>query len=163
MKKINREKITRELKEKLQYCIDNDFTRNEIAQIMNITPEKVSVLASKVGIKTDFRHVLLRRAEKEVPVEYEKQAVSISEMSAKLNIPSSTVRKIYTKYGLKKIRKQQKFHKYKFQVLTEETFDTLLYELKNSQKSLAELARQYGISRQRVHQIKKKHNITREI
>lgn len=155
-------KINRELKEKLQYFINNDFTRNEIAHVMNITPEMVLVLAAKFRIKTDFRHVMLRRAEKEVPLEYEKQAVSISEMSAKLNIPPSTVRKIYTKYGLKKIRKQQKFRKYKNQVLTEETFDSLVYELKTSQKSLAELARQYGVSRQRVHQIKKKHNITRE-
>ena len=151
-----------ELKEKLQNYINNDFTRNEIAQIMNITPEMVLVLAARFQIKTDFRHVMLRRAEKEVPVEYEKQAVSINEMSEKLNIPPSTVRKIYTKFGLKKIRRQQKFHKYKNQVLTEETFYSLLNELKNSQKSLAELARQYGISRQRVHQIKKKHCIARE-
>jgi DNA-directed RNA polymerase sigma subunit (sigma70/sigma32) len=163
MKRSTMKKINTELKEKLQYCLDKDFTRNEIARIMNITPAEVSNLATKFKIKTDFRHVFLRRAEKEVPEEYEKQATSISEMTVKLNLPSSTVRKIYNQYGLKKIRKQQKFHRYKNQILTEESFNALIFELKSTQKSLAELARQYRVSRQRVHQIKKKHNIIREV
>ena len=146
------------LRKKLQFYIDSQFTRKEAAEDMKTTHEQITVLMSRFNLKPDFRHVMTKRAEKKVIDEYEKNPLSIKEMRLKLSLTDTIVRKIYNRHGLKKIRDRNNS---KLLVLTAKDFNEILVELKTTRMSLAKIAERHNVSRQRIYQIQVKNNIKR--
>lgn len=146
------------LRKKLQFYIDSQFTRKEAAEDMKTTPERITALMSRFNLKPDFRHVMTARAEKKIIAEYGKNPLSIKEMRLKFGLTDTIVRKIYNRHGLKKIRDRKAT---KLLVLTDMDFTEILTELKTTRMSLAKIAQRHNVSRQRIYQIQVKNNIKR--
>lgn len=145
-------------KEKLEELINQNFSLTEIAENLNISKKRIQYLLRKMNIKVDFRKKRNASCEKTILEEYKKVPSSITEISKRLGIQYITVRKVFKKYNLENVYSPKA--KY-FLVLNKDSYSEILNELKNSNKSLAKIGTEHGVSRQWVHQIQKKNKIIR--
>lgn len=146
------------LKEQITELCKKKYTRQEISSKLNISINQMNFIIKKYSIKHDFRGVHQKRLEEKILEEYKKNKLPIKDMCIKFNVTDAKVRRIFNKYNLQKIRRNPKR---KFLILTEEKYKELIHDLRTTDKSYAFLSQKYGISRQRIGQIKKKNEIIR--
>lgn len=145
-------------KEKLEEFANQYFSLTEIAESLNVSKKRIQYLLRKMNIKVDFRKKRNSSCEKIILEEYKKNPLSINEVSKKFGIKYATVRNVFKKYNLENVYSSKT--KY-FLVLNKDSYSEIINELKNSNKSLAKIGAEYGVSRQWVHQIQKKNKIIR--
>lgn len=140
-----------------QLCSEN-YTKQEVAEKLNLTEERVYFLTKKYNLQPHFREKIYLVRKDKIISEYKNKPCSIKEMSAKLKLPVQFVRDVYKENKLKNIIPH---YTNKMSVLSEAQYLDLLEDLKNTKLSLQKLSDKYKISRQRIHQIQKKENIIR--
>lgn len=146
------------LKSRIIEMCRKEYTRHEISEELNLSLNQLNSLVKRYEIKHNFRGVEQKRLEDKILHEYQQNNLSIKEMCYKFKVSDAKVRRIYNKYNLKKVRQNQKKS---FLVLTDEMYQQLIQDLKMTDESYSSLSKKYGISRQRIGQIKKKNEIIR--
>lgn len=141
----------------IKLCSEN-YTKDEVAEKMNLSEERVYALVKKNKLEPHFREKLFLHRKNKIINEYKKEPCSIKVMSQKLKLSENFIRKVY---------KENRFvcivphYINKMSVLTEEMYKQLLIDLRNTNLSLSKLSDKYKVSRQRIHQIQKKEKIQR--
>ena len=142
---------------KIKEGLEQHKTILEVADELKLTPRKISNIAAHYKIHTYFCKNKIERKEKIIYDEYQKENISISEMSRKTGISYSFCKNVYEKHNLINIKKRRK---QVFKKLNPDKYQDIITEIKQDDLSLAQIAKKYGVSRQWISYIKKKLNET---
>lgn len=156
-RQLRKRRETRNLSMLIRLC-DENYTKKEVAEKMNISEERVYSLAKKNGLHPNFRKKQSLSKENKIIISYMDAPCSIKTMSQRVGISESLVRRVYKEKGFKSIFSHYNTKK---AVLSERQYKDLLSDLKTTEDSLGKLSEKYKISRQRIFQIQKKENIIR--
>lgn len=132
-------------------------TIQEVASEIHRTPYEVTTIAANLKIHTYFRKIESERKRQRIIEEYNKNPVGIRQMSIKLNISYSIVSETYKKNNLNNEKQKPSC----FKKLTSTKTIEIIKALRETTKSMSQIAGEYTVSRQRIQQIKKMHDIQR--
>lgn len=132
--------------------LEKKKSREEIAEELCVTPNKVSNLAGNYKISTFFKKITFEKKEKLVLELYEQNPRSICKMASTTGFLYSFCKEIYQKNNLKNAITYTK----KYKKLSENEYEEILIEIKKKEKTLAQIGREHNVSRQWIAHLKNK-------
>lgn len=132
--------------------LEKKKSREEIAEELCVTPNKVSNLAGNYKISTFFKKITFEKKEKLVLELYEQKPRSICKMASTTGFLYSFCKEIYQKNNLKNAITYTK----KYKKLSENEYEEILIEIKKKEKTLAQIGREHNVSRQWIAHLKNK-------
>lgn len=139
----------------IQEGLEKKLSRNQIAEILGITPAKVSNLAGYYKIPTTFKKIRFEKQEELILREYKKLPVSTHKMAEQTGILYSTCRIIYKKHNLISVVSRKGHYK----KLSKEETNTIIKEIKKGETSLSQIGKEHNVSRQWIACLKKRNNL----
>ena len=127
-------------------------TASEVSKELNCDTKKLCKIAENQNIKIYFKKNNKYQKEKKILEEFNKNPMNIKKMSEKTSYSYNFVQKVYKNHQLLK----RVSRNYPFIKLTPEKFQKLILELQNRNKTQTQLAKEYGVSKQRISVINKK-------
>lgn len=131
--------------------LEENKSREEIAQLLGVEPNKVSNLAAYFKIPTNFKEIRHNKQEITILDEYKVKPRSIQKMAFETGISYSFCKKTYEKYNLKSIVVRNT----EYRKLSKEETDQIIKEIKEENKTLAQIGRNHHVSRQWIAHLKK--------
>lgn len=131
--------------------LEENKSREDIAQLLGVEPNKVSNLAAYFKIPTNFKEIRHNKQEITILDEYKEEPRSIQKMAFETGISYSFCKKIYKKYNLKSIVVRNT----EYRKLSKEETDQIIKEIKEENKTLAQIGRNHNVSRQWIAHLKK--------
>lgn len=126
-------------------------SRDEIAELLGVEPNKVSNLAAYYKIPTTFKKIRYDKQEEKILNEYKKNPLSILKMANKTQIPYVFCKKIYKKHNLKSLVIRNSEYK----KLSREETEVIIHEIMQGTETLAQIGRNHNVSRQWISHLKK--------
>ncbi|WP_149554510.1 hypothetical protein [Treponema pectinovorum] len=155
-KYLKKENIIAQRRKYFRQVIENGLKEKklseEVAAELNCTTYQMCKIAENLKIRINFRKNRFERREKVILEEFEKNPLNITKMAKKLGYSYMQVQMVYKTHDLlKKVSRN-----YPYLKLNEQSYQKLVYELKHGNKKQSQLAKEFGITRQRIYAIKKK-------
>lgn len=151
---------------KFMKLIKTSMTCEQIADTLHVNKNYLYIIIkrNKLNINFEERKKNIYNKKKQVREdnvlkEYSKGIHSINLIAQKLNYSYAIVKDVFKTHNLQNVGSGSGNY---FYVLSKEKYQEILYKIENTSKSLAEIGREYNVSRQHIFAIMKKNNIERK-
>lgn len=144
-RKDERREIARKIKDNLE---NEEFTTiTALAEKMGLNIPRVQLIGSEFGI--EFPTSRLARVEKYENIAEACKEKPVKQVAEEMNVSQSVVYIACKKHGVKTVSR-------KGRDITEKT-KQIIQAINDGEKSQVEIAREFGVSRQRINQVKDKY------